>query len=83
MKKNIITLFALVCIIAGMSSCTKIKELFTPKYKVDAMIEDYAKFKAEGEEWKAQKLYDKLMQMDEAGELTDDQYYRFEDAQNQ
>lgn len=82
MKKNIVALLALVSVLALMPSCTKIKELFEPKYNIDAMVEDYVKFKEEGEEWKAQKLEEKLMEFDEQGILTDDQFYRFEDARN-
>ena len=76
MKKRIVTLSAFVAIIVMMTSCDR---LFAKHYNVDAMIDDYILYQEKGDQEKAQKLYDKLMELED--QLTDDQYYRFEAAQ--
>ena len=79
MKKNILALFALVSVLALMPSCTKIKEMFEPKYNIAAMVEDYPKYLEAGETEKAQKLLNKLAELNKNGQpLTDDQYFALE-----
>ena len=76
MKKKIVTLSAFVAILVMMTSCDR---LFAKHYNLDAMIDDYILYHEQGDQEKAQKLYDKLMELED--QLTDDQYYRLEDAQ--
>lgn len=77
MKKNI-ALLALVSVLVLMPSCTKIKEMFEPKYNIDAMVEDYPKYLEAGETEKVHKLLDKLVELNKDGLMTDDQYYALE-----
>ena len=76
MKKNIVILSALVAVITVMTSCDR---FFAKSYNIDKMIDDYIMYQEEGDQEKAQKLYDKLNELEE--QLTDDQYFRFESAQ--
>lgn len=78
MKKNILTLFVFASMLTLMTSCDKIKEKFEPKYNVGAMVEDYPKYQEQGDTEKVQKLFDKLVELNKKGLMTDDQYFALE-----
>lgn len=72
MKKNILTLLVFAAVIVFMASCDKLK----PKYNVEAMVEDYVKYQEEGDSVKAQKLFNKLVELKD--QVTDDQFFAME-----
>jgi len=64
-------LLALAAVFALMSSCQV-------KWNVDKMIDDYIKYQEEGNVEYAQKLFNKLVDLNKEGQMKDDQYYALE-----